>query len=818
MSTTTREQTADGPEIFGPYEVYERLGIGGMATVHRAKERGIEDFERIVALKRLLPHLAEDASFVRSFVREAKLASMLQHANIVQLYELGRVGEVLFISMELIEGCDIRRILRRARKVAGPPPVSVFIALLTQLLEALDYAHLRTDQNGEPLGLVHRDVSPSNLIVTASGHLKVIDFGIAKAQSSYLKTQTGRIKGKLAYMAPEAIRGQELDARSDLFSVGIIAHELLTARPLFATKNEYQTLLRVQRSEIPPPSKYNPECPPELDQLVLGALARAPDERWQSAAEFRNALEALRVHLGVSASHREVAAWMEWAFALEAPPTAAQRNLRRSDSFGSVSEVSSDIFTPIDRTTGVTSFTPASASTPVPAPSPAEVVALPEAPDEDAGASLAWGSLDEEEDDVHDTQVSLEDIPDVSTKASVHMSAANPAAGDASARASGERSAASAISAGMVVERGRGPKRGLLMLGLAAGAAACVLMFLLLRGDRTPPAPAAPVPTTATLKFAVEPAGAIIEVQGYEAHQGAPHRLEVDAPGSYRVLIKSDGYVSYVSEVEIEPSEIRTIQVALQAGGSDQAKLAVQSTPVGQQIMLDGELLAERTPVDLEVAPGAHILAIVDDDGNERWTHAFQASANTQYEFHPALATLERPSKHDEHDSGDRARRRARREAAPAAAVAAEPAVAEVRGGAEPGAEDERRRPAIGGIAALATSTSSMLDSVEVAEPPKLPARSSNKPLRVSSREMKRESGSLPMLSADKRDLPERTKALMCVDTGGSVTSVKIYTEMPAEVRHELGQTLKKWRYQPYRKDGEVVPVCFGIIFRTVLR
>src|SRR5512143_3065367 len=174
---------AAAEEQFGPYVVYERLGVGGMATVHRAKERGIEGFERIVALKRLLPHLAEDASFVKSFVREAKLASMLQHANIVQLYELGRVGSTYFISMEYIDGRDVRRILRQARKVTGPATINVTLSLLIQLCDALDYAHSRCDDDtGEPLHIVHRDVSPSNLLITKSGHLKVIDFGIAKAQ------------------------------------------------------------------------------------------------------------------------------------------------------------------------------------------------------------------------------------------------------------------------------------------------------------------------------------------------------------------------------------------------------------------------------------------------------------------------------------------------------------------------------------------------------------------------------------------------------------------------------------------------------------
>src|SRR5216110_1244894 len=147
-------------EQFGPYLVYERLGIGGMATVHRALERGIEGFERMVALKRLLPHLAEDASFIKSFVREAKLASLLNHVNIVQIFELGRVGTQYFISMEYIDGSDVRRILRHARKVTGPPPIHVTVGLAIQLCEALDYAHTKTDQDGAPLGIVHRDVSP----------------------------------------------------------------------------------------------------------------------------------------------------------------------------------------------------------------------------------------------------------------------------------------------------------------------------------------------------------------------------------------------------------------------------------------------------------------------------------------------------------------------------------------------------------------------------------------------------------------------------------------------------------------------------------
>jgi serine/threonine protein kinase len=367
-------------EPFGPYLVYERLGVGGMATVHRALERGMEGFERIVALKRLLPHLAADASFIKAFVREAKLASLLSHNNIVNIFELGRVGTQYFISMEYIDGRDIRRILRHARKVSGPPPIHVTVGILLQLCDALDHAHSKTDDEGRPLGLIHRDVSPSNVLVTSAGQVKVIDFGIARAQSSQLRTQTGRVKGKLAYMAPEALAGKDLDARSDLFAAGVIAHELLTARPLFASKNEYQTLMKVQRAEVMPPSTFNQHCPPELDAIVMRALAKEPDDRFADAGELRDELHAMRRQYGLATAERDIATWIDWAFRLEVPagatgntfdpPRAAEGSQRRSR-------------------------------------------ARIKREDDDAAVELAWGASD---DGDGGEPVVLEDVPDVSEK------------------------------------------------------------------------------------------------------------------------------------------------------------------------------------------------------------------------------------------------------------------------------------------------------------------------------------------------------------------------------------------------------------------
>lgn len=301
-------------ETFGPYEVHERLGVGGMASVHRAVKRGIEDFERVVALKRLLSHLAEDQSFVKSFVREARLASKLQHANIIQLYDLGRVGRVYYIAMEYVRGRDLRKVLKQTAYATGPMPIPMMLSLAQQLCDALDYAHSLRDENEEPLGIVHRDISPSNLLVAADGHLKVIDFGIAKATAASLRTSSGRVKGKFAYMAPEAIKGRTLDHRSDVFSAGIVCHEMLTARPLFASKNEYDTLQKIANEPVPPPSKLNPDCPPELDEIVLTALAKSPEERWQSAGAMHRALDHVVKKHSLQATRREIAEWIMWAF------------------------------------------------------------------------------------------------------------------------------------------------------------------------------------------------------------------------------------------------------------------------------------------------------------------------------------------------------------------------------------------------------------------------------------------------------------------------------------------------------------------------
>ncbi|HEY4058544.1 MAG TPA: protein kinase [Kofleriaceae bacterium] len=303
------------PEVLGPYVIYERIGAGGMATVHRAEHVGVAGFRRPVALKRLLPHVADEPAMLEMFIHEARLASHLHHANVAATYDLGKVDDTYFIAMEYVPGPTLTQIMKQCGTVTGPMPVPIVLTILQQLLDALDHAHNLSDEMGVALGIIHRDISPSNIIVSTSGLVKLIDFGIAKASTGGVQTQTGMIKGKYAYIAPEYMQGH-LDSRADLFGVGIIAHELLATRRLFNAASDYETLERLRSLPVVPPSRVNAQVPDDLDDIVLTALQRDPEQRWQSASAMRTALtNVARTIKGGIVSNQQLTEWVEQTFA-----------------------------------------------------------------------------------------------------------------------------------------------------------------------------------------------------------------------------------------------------------------------------------------------------------------------------------------------------------------------------------------------------------------------------------------------------------------------------------------------------------------------
>ena len=300
-------------EHFGPYVIHEQLGEGGMAYVHRAEMIGADGFRKSVALKRMRTEWTDDPDFIEAFVHEAQLASRLTHPNIAQAYDLGKIAGTYYIAMELVQGPTLAQIIAQARRAAGPIPLPIAIEILIQLCDALDHAHELRDEAGRPLELVHRDISPSNVIVSRDGTAKLIDFGIAKARSARRATQAGIIKGKHAYIAPEYTYGQ-LDRRADLWGLGVIAHEMLTARRLFVGENDAATIRNVRSQPIEPPSRYAPHVPADLDDIVMTALQRDPAQRWQNAGAMRVALTAEARRLRLVVSGAQIRDWVEWAF------------------------------------------------------------------------------------------------------------------------------------------------------------------------------------------------------------------------------------------------------------------------------------------------------------------------------------------------------------------------------------------------------------------------------------------------------------------------------------------------------------------------
>jgi hypothetical protein len=305
------------PIPFGKYVLLERISVGGMAEVFKAKSFGVEGFEKILAIKRILPSLAEDSDFIDMFIDEAKICGQLNHANICQIFELGRVQDSHFIAMEFVWGKDLLQIQNRLRKQRSTmkPEMAAFVA--AKLCEGLDYAHKKKDALGKPLHIIHRDISPQNILLSYEGELKIIDFGIAKAASRSSKTQAGVLKGKFGYMSPEQVRGLPLDRRSDVFAIGTILYELLTADRLFVGESDFETLEKVRNVTCAPISKVNPKVPPALEKIIMKALAKDAEDRYQWASEMMEDLHSFLVSFEPVFTAKQLAGWMRESFAIE---------------------------------------------------------------------------------------------------------------------------------------------------------------------------------------------------------------------------------------------------------------------------------------------------------------------------------------------------------------------------------------------------------------------------------------------------------------------------------------------------------------------
>ena len=305
------------PIPFGKYLLLDRISVGGMAEVFKAKSFGVEGFEKVIAIKRILPSMGEDRDFIKMFIDEAKIAGQLAHANVCQIFELGRSEGAHFIAMEYIWGRDLLQMQNRLKRLNQPMPINMACHIIAKVCEGLDYAHRKRDAMGRALKIVHRDCSPQNVLVSFEGEVKLIDFGIAKAASRSSRTMAGVLKGKFGYMSPEQVRGLPLDRRTDIFALGTILYESLAGARLFIGESDFSTLEKVRNVDITPPSSVNADVPSEVEAIVMRALSKDPEDRYQWASEMQADLITYLTRQDFVYTSKQLAKWIRSAFSEE---------------------------------------------------------------------------------------------------------------------------------------------------------------------------------------------------------------------------------------------------------------------------------------------------------------------------------------------------------------------------------------------------------------------------------------------------------------------------------------------------------------------
>ncbi|HET9987300.1 MAG TPA: serine/threonine-protein kinase, partial [Kofleriaceae bacterium] len=383
MDATAASVDATAESSANSYAILAKLATGGMAELFLARTASSAGVERYVVLKRVLPHRLHDHHFVSMFLDEARLAAQLQHPNIAQVFDTGKLGDSYFFSMEYVHGETVRELAYRAYELGEAIPLGCVLTIAASAAAGLHHAHERLGLDGTPLGIVHRDVSPSNLMVSYEGNVKLVDFGVAKMTDRTVETQTGTVKGKISYLSPEQCRGRVADRRSDLFSLGIVLWELLVGDRLYKRDSDYDAMETIVHELPAPPSQFRAEVPAELDAVVMKLLAKAPGDRYQTADELYDELEHLADRHAIRMSNAALKRFMVELFGKRPEPWI---ELRTRDTAAEVITVSaaiagrdstltvldSQLLKVFDLTSTRTPEHPATRAVPAPTPIPAE--------------------------------------------------------------------------------------------------------------------------------------------------------------------------------------------------------------------------------------------------------------------------------------------------------------------------------------------------------------------------------------------------------------------------------------------------------------
>lgn len=598
------------PIPFGKYYLLERINVGGMAEVFRAKAYGVEGFERLLAVKRILPNIAADAEFIEMFIDEAKIAVQLNHANIAQIFDLGKVDSDYFIALEYVHGKDLRAIFDRCVSLAEGMPIPQACFIIMKICEGLDYAHNKRDGAGHEMHLVHRDVSPQNVLVSYEGEVKLVDFGIAKAAGKASKTQAGILKGKFGYMSPEQVRGLPLDRRSDIFSVGIILYELLTGERLFLGETDFATLEKVRNVEILPPTAYNRNISDELEQIVMRALTRDVDDRYQNAIDLHDDLQAYMYTSGEFYSRKDLAGWQKRIFSKE-----IEEEGRKLEAYRQMPE-------PIQEN-AIEEFGDEMTSDFAPPAYQGGNIGEHSAHDLDVPDTIGW------DDDEIDTQIYDKPGGDLNELAPVNI-VPNRLEESRRPRVTGPHrpSTGSSVTATSIVEKKKTPillyLSVFLLFFIGAGAAA---YFFLIHNKRA-----------GTIKITSAPADAFVYLNGEKIKKKTPATINDLKPDFYTIAVQKAGYAKNEKKISVKPAASITLPFKLVVLPS----VELRSVPAGATVYLDGKELPSKTPLLIsEISAGQHKIKIEHQPEYQDHNIDFVATAGTREKMNIELFAKE---------------------------------------------------------------------------------------------------------------------------------------------------------------------------------
>lgn len=561
---------------FGPYDIVGRLALGGMAEILLAREEAEGAGARYLVVKRILPEYERDPAFVEMFLDEARVMMRLKHPNVCHVYKFGREDATCFIAMEWVQGASLGKLIRQARK-AGGIPIAIACKVIALIAQALDHAHAAKDEDGRPLGIVHRDVTPDNLMISYDGSVKLLDFGIAKADARAHKTQAGVVKGKFAYMAPEQCRAKELDHRVDVFALGVCLYEALTGRPLYRRETEFETMEAIVRGPVPKLADRMSDPPAELEAIVARCLAKDPNERFASAGELEEALERFLASRNEVVSARRIQELMGRLFKEEMKRGPALD----TTPFGSSYHL--DVTHPGGEAKAITEAPRAlEEELPLPelalAPRPASVI-----PD-DYRPGLDRAEIAER---------AREPRP---------LPTAPPRPQPRATRSSGALGKLIAVA---------------LTLGLLGVVAGGYFGYRYLGFSRDAATESGPAPVlTGALTVVSDPPGAMLFVDDVERGT-TPATVDELTTGSHRVRLVLEGHDSHEGAVEIRAGQTRSVTLVLtplEAADVARGRLTLTSTP-NAEVFLRGESLG-RTPLsNVEVPAGILALELETADG-----------------------------------------------------------------------------------------------------------------------------------------------------------------------------------------------------------